>query len=108
MDPIKLSVEIHCSQPSWAKMQPVTLQPSYRLYLNNELIAERSWRYGDDYLISEEIYARLEYEKDYELKLEPLLKIATQANFLLANFNVLDRESIIITNDDLHVSFKLR
>ena len=108
MKPVKLSVEIHCSQPNWAKLQPEISFPSYRLYLNSDLITERSWKHGDSYFITEEIYANLETEKIIELKLEPLIKIPGLANFYMSNFSSFEKEHVILSSDDLHVSFKLR
>ncbi len=108
MNLVKLSVEIHCNQPNWAKVQPESFCPCYRLYLNNELIAERSWKYGDSYFINEEIYANLTVEETNKLILEPLIKIPGLADFYLTNFSSFEREHVILSNDDLHVSFKVR
>ncbi len=108
MSTIRLSIEIHCSQPNWAKLQPETVCPCYRLYLNNELITERSWQFGDNYFINEEIYANLEIDNTYKLTLEPLIKIPGLAKFHVSNFNCFEREHVILTSDDLSITFKLR
>lgn len=106
MNLVKLSVEIHCNQPNWAKMQPI--DPSYRLYLNNDLVTERTWKFGESCFINEEIYANLEIENSYQLRLEPLIKIPGLAKFHVSNFNCFEKEHVILTSDDLSITFKLR
>lgn len=106
MNLVKLSVEIHCNQPNWAKMQPI--DPSYRLYLNNDLVTERTWKFGESCFINEEMYANLTHEQPCVIELEPLIKIPGFAEFYMTNFNTADIEHVILSSDDLSITFKLR
>lgn len=108
MSAVKILVDVQCTQPSWACKNPESFHPSYRLYLNKDLVCERSWIFGNDNLIIEEIYVFLIPDIQYKLELEPVIKIPGQANFVMTNFVSPEREHVILSNDDLHVSFKIR
>ena len=108
MGPTRLSVDVHCTQPNWALLQPKSFYPNYRLYLNNELMAERTWAFGNDQFISEEIHAVLEPELTYIIAIHPMLKMPNQAKFIIDQFKTPDREHVILTSDDLSITFKVR
>ncbi len=89
MADVNLLVEVHCSQPQWVlqghNQQYAT--PIYRIYVNNDLLTERTWIWSADRTyIKEDIWVQLGKGISYSLKLEPVLKNQSQAKFLLKNF----------------------
>lgn len=47
----KVEVEVHCLQPSWANVEKC----AYRLYLNDELMTERTWIWDINTFIDEQM-----------------------------------------------------
>jgi hypothetical protein len=47
---IKVYIDIHCKRKSKPRRGPVPV-PVYRVYVNDELFAERTWIWQDSYLI---------------------------------------------------------
>lgn len=105
---VQIFAEVHCTQPSWALLDLRFDRPKYRLYVNEELLVERSWNFGNDQLVDEEIYAKLELKKEYVIRVEPVVKPPVQAKFIISNFRTPDQEHVIVTSDDLSVTFKLQ
>lgn len=89
MSAVNLTVEVHCQQPQWVfrghNKQYAT--PIYRIYVNADLLTERTWIWtADSTFIKEDIWVQLGKGIKYSLKLEPVLKNQSQAKFLLKNF----------------------
>jgi hypothetical protein len=104
----QIFAEVHCTQPSWVLVDLRFPRPKYRLYLCDELLSERTWTYGNDHIVDEEIYANLELRKEYIIRIEPVVKPPVQAKFIISNFRTPDQEHAIVTSDDLSVTFKLQ
>jgi len=108
MDVIKIEVEVQCTRPTWAlENQHSIRHPFYRIYLAENLLTERSWLYGNDHIIDEELYANLKLNEPYVIRIEPVLKIPGQARFIISNFRTPEKNHEIITSDDLSVTFKI-
>ena len=86
----RLSVEVHCTRPNWV-FDPVNKDFSashYRLYLNNELLIERTWVWENSNFIKEDMKVSVAPGTICSLKLEPVIKNIAQAKFKLQNLSV--------------------
>lgn len=110
MSDVNITVEVHCIRPPWGQHNPISMfnDSRYRIYINNDLITERSWIWTNDVFLSENIWIHADKNNEYILKLEPVVTIPEQAKFFLENikFKNLIAESNKI--DDLQVNFSLR
>ena len=83
------------------------LIPIYRIYINNDLITERSWLWDDEKLIREDIWAELDTAAVHKIKLQPILKLAGMAKFKVDNLVVDNKPAVIQDFNDLEVSFTI-
>lgn len=118
MPQINLSIEIHCNKPSWINSgyilgnpvadYPVLRQPTYRLYVDDDLITERTWHWGEDIFIKEELWVNLSEGDEHRLTVEPILRNPAQAKLLAFN---LQAKTGTLKNkqrvDDLQFSFNI-
>jgi hypothetical protein len=107
MDPTKILVKICCDQPSWVENYPKLLPSIYRLYINNDLLTERSWIYGNHNALHEEIYAKLKINDEYTLRVEPVVKNPAQARFKINDFTTPYKSTVVTDCTDLSITFKL-
>jgi hypothetical protein len=107
MDPIKILVKICCDHPSWVENYPKLLPSIYRLYINNDLLTERTWRYGNHNALHEEIYANLKPDNEYTLRVEPVVKNPAQAKFKVSDFATPQQATIVTDSTNLSITFKL-
>ena len=80
MNPVRhvsLEVEIRC-----ACQAPNSI---YRIYIDNELLTERTWRYDSSIAVNEHIQVNL-YIGQHKLRLEPVN--CSQTNFSLHQFKI--------------------
>jgi len=89
MSLINIQVDVHCVRPPWAIHNPKFNNPSYRIYLDKDLLTERTWRWEDSIYIREDLWVNIERDK-HSLRLDPILKLPEQAfirfeNFVIAN-----------------------
>jgi hypothetical protein len=109
MAAVNILIDIHCSRPSWAleQLNANVLFPIYRIYINNDLITERTWLWDDEKLIRENIWAELDTSAVHKIKLQPILKIAGMARFKVDNLLVDNTPAAIQDFNDLEVSFTI-
>jgi hypothetical protein len=107
MEPVKILVKIYHYQPSWVENYPKLLPSIYRLYVNNDLITERTWNYGNHNVLYEELHAGLTVDNEYTLRLEPVVKNPAQVIFKIDEFTTPDQPTTVINTSDLSVTFKL-
>lgn len=111
MEPINLLVEVHCYIPDWVFLpynQQQTRTNIYRLYLDNDLLTERTWAW--DYTriyIEEDVWIRVERNKSYNLILEPVLDNPAQAKFRFSNFHIKGQYNSSAVNDK-QINFVLK
>lgn len=112
MHEINLAVEIHCQLSIWAKFYIENpkysgyVDPIYRIYLNQDLITERTWIWDNNIFLDENIWFYGEHNTNYILRLESLLFADNQAAFRLNNLRVLNHDQITDTIDTTSISFK--
>jgi hypothetical protein len=109
MNIVELKFEVHGTAPEWAvtSIERGVLQcPSYRLYLNNELLTERTWIWDNRTYIDEKIIVNIPTDTLHTLKIESIAKDLSQISFqgrLKSNGQINDITYITESN----VSFRL-
>lgn len=85
-----LSLDVHCYRPAWTTTEgnKQFATSAYRIYINNILIIERTWVWENNNSIREELIVALEPNIPVTLRLEPVVKIASQAKFSINNFAI--------------------
>lgn len=90
---INLNVEIHCHRPTWASDH--LANPTYRLFVNGELITERTWIYSYDEYVKEIMWLNLDCKNFIEIKSIP--QDDKMVNFSLHNLSSDDASFNTIT-----------
>lgn len=92
MKEVNITTEVICTIPEWIRTGrhysefDVYQHPVYRLYVNSDLITERSWIYDDSIrAINEDFWVLLPEVATHTLRIEPVLRLPSQAKFLLFN-----------------------
>lgn len=110
MDPINLSVEVHCKIPGWVSEPHNSSYRNniYRLYINGDLYTERSWLwdYNHTYIL-EDIWSQLGKNIQYKLELVPIMKNAAQAKFRLEKFRASSLYECQLVHDRL-ITFTIK
>jgi hypothetical protein len=109
MDAVNITVNVNCYQPSWV-FTDITkrfLTPVYRIYLNNDLLTERTWLWNNDNFIRENIWVYAEINSSHRLTIEPILKNPKMAVFSISNIIVINSPAAIEQINEQTVSFTL-
>lgn len=69
----KVDVEVHCLQPSWANMEKCY----YRLYLNDELMTERTWAWDMNTVINESLIIDVDKGINHVVRVEVIKSTPT-------------------------------
>ena len=69
MNEVNIKVQVHCLKPSWV----VAEKHRYRLYINDDMLTERSWIWDINTVIAEDIWVNLQLDTTNLIKLEPVL-----------------------------------
>ena len=110
MSDVNITVEVHCIRPLWVQNDKRNMfnDSRYRIYINNNLITERSWVWNNDTFLLENIWIHADKNNEYSLKLEPVVTISEQAKFCLQNIKSKNLEITSNVIDDLDINFSLR
>lgn len=108
MNAVNILIDINCQRPNWvfADITKRFLTPIYRVYINNNLLTERTWLWDNTTFIQENIWIYAEPASSHTLTIVPILKNPAQAVFSLGNFTV----NSLFTSEqinDLTISFTL-
>ena len=104
MNEVNIKVQVHCLKPSWV----VAEKHRYRLYVNDDMLTERSWIWDINTVIDEDIWVNLQPDTTNLIKLEPVLDpINSMAKFGLMNMLVNNNPVEDIGNEQLEISFKI-
>ncbi len=103
MNAVNLTVEVHCLKPSWVNCE----NNKYRLYVNTDLLTERTWIWNLNTVISENIWIDVPTNSVNIVRLDIILKDKSVAQFALRNLQVIDRPFISEQINDLTISFTL-
>lgn len=102
-----ISIEVHrAKQPEWILNDILLNKNTYRLYINDELIAERTWTYGESAYVREQFALCVPTEKNqYILKVELVEKNIAYSGFLLDNLSsdvVIDHRAVNDSSLEFH------
>jgi len=85
MSEVKLRVQIHCLQPNWIEHE----KSRYRLYVNDDLITERTWIWTMNTYIEETLIVEVPEKISHIVRLETILdNPRSLTQFGLQNFTV--------------------
>jgi hypothetical protein len=109
MSEVNLKFEVHCYRPSWATQFSISkfFNSRYRIYVNDNLITERSWVWDNNIFLDEDVWVS-DLDVENSLKLETVTHIPSQASFTINNFRVTNTSADIEKINDLQVNFILR
>ena len=66
MSETRITVQVHALQPRWIDLE----QPKYRIYVNDDLMTERTWIWDQQTYIEETLWAELASGISHTVKLE--------------------------------------
>ena len=89
MTEVLLAVDIMCE---W-----LGYEPAYRVYVDGDLLTERTYIWGDQQYVREHLSVNLE-PGEHQLIVEPIINHGTQAQFKLTNFTINGQPSPLINN----------
>jgi len=98
-----ITVQVHCLKPSWINHE----DNRYRLYANDELMTERTWIWGLDTVIEENIQLDVDPGTAVTLRLEPILKPNSVAQFGLRWLKVNGWPRPDFGGESTHLSFAI-
>ena len=85
MSEVSLRVQIHCLQPNWVEHE----NSRYRLYVNDDLITERTWIWPVNTYIEEDLLVDVTERESHIVRLETILdNPRSLTQFGLQNFTV--------------------
>jgi hypothetical protein len=101
-------VEVHCHQPLWAinHRDNRYRDSKYRIYVDDDLITERSWIWDNSTYLQEHIWVELNPTASHTLRLEPITYIPEQADFKLAALKVEEQTVTVTDSTKNQVTFK--
>jgi hypothetical protein len=110
MSEVNLTFEIHCQRPLWATKNPFDkfTDNRYRVYVDDDLITERSWLWDNNTFLKENIWINTSIETQHILKIEPVVRINEQAVFTVNDFKIVNVQVDSTKINDLQVIFTLR
>ena len=102
---VNLKVQVHCLKPSWVEGE----NNAYRLYLNNDLLTERSWVWNIKTFIDETVWVELNSETDHLIKIVPILyPVNSLAKFAIANLRINEDSYSNGIQEQLELSFRIK
>lgn len=103
MSPVNIKIQIHCLCPQYVASE----KNIYRLYVNNDMLTERSWIWGTDTFITEDIWVNIDLKNINTIRFEPILNpVRSTATFALHDLRINDVLTAYQCND-FELSFKL-
>jgi hypothetical protein len=84
MAEVNLKVQVQALQPRWIEYET----NKYRIYVNDDLITERTWIWNIDTVIEEDIWIDVPTHISHIIRLESILESKSIAQFGLRNFRV--------------------
>ena len=90
----KINLEVHLLTPNWVFQEgkPSIMDVDntrYRIYVNDDLITERTWIWGNNTFIDENILINVKGGEENTIKFEPVLS-GPVGKFLLKNLRIND------------------
>ncbi len=103
-----ITVEVHCQQPPWAinHWEDQYRDSRYRIYVDNDLITERTWIWDNSTLIQENLWVNVDQTATHTLKLESVTYIPEQAKFSLGLLSANNNNLVIVSTNTAEITFK--
>jgi len=104
MSQVNLKVQVYCVKPSWVNFE----NNRYRLYVDEDMLTERSWIWDIKTCIDENIWVELQSEIEHVVRLVTILDPANSlAEFSLRNLRINGNEYPLLSQESMQISFKL-
>lgn len=106
---VELSFNVHCYKPPWSTnhRDKKISTSAYRIYVDDDLITERTWLWCNDTVIVETLLVDINPEQGHNLKIEPVTYIPEQATFKISNFTFLNCQGQINSVNAVEIYFVL-
>jgi len=110
MDAIKFTCDVHCIRPNWAMHHWLDIYKlsAYRIYVNSDLITERTWLWDNSVYLQENIVVNLKDTHENSVRLVPIVEVAEQAEFEIKNLKLDNKNIEILDQSKLSISFKIK
>lgn len=95
---VNINFQVFCTRPGWAMSNPIPkfTDVRYRIYLDDNLITERSWIWANNIALHEELFVKIDLQQDHRLRLEPITYSDNQAVFEMHYLRSVDREFVVV------------
>jgi hypothetical protein len=103
MDAVNITVEVHCLKPTWVNYET----NKYRIYINDNLLTERSWIWPLTTYISEDIWVTIPTNNCFTVRIDPVIDTGSVAKFAIRNLKLIKVPYTSNQFDDLLVSVTL-
>lgn len=100
MTAINLTVEVHCIDP--------IEQNNYRLYINDDLLTERTWIWDSKTLINENIWIDVPNNSTNIARIEIISQGTATAQFSLRNLQIVNQTFNVEQINEHTISFTLQ
>jgi hypothetical protein len=100
MNAINLTVEVHCIDP--------VEQNNYRLYINDDLLTERTWIWDSKTLINENIWIVMPNNNNNIARIEIISQSNSIAQFSLRNLQIVNQTFNVEQINEHTISFTLQ
>lgn len=101
MTPVNLKVQVICLSPSWINYE----KNRYRIYIDDELLAERDWVWSKETIIDEDLWIKAEPASRHIIKLIPVLQSDSVAKFALRKLRIQDVLRSDVQGNDSQITF---
>jgi hypothetical protein len=114
MNAVNILVDVHCYRPAWT-LKPTALAEmripaQYRVYIDNDLVTERTWLWSNTTFIQENSWIIVEENSIHTVTIEPIYVnplFRAQGIFTINNLQVINQPFTSKQIDDLTISFTL-
>jgi hypothetical protein len=79
----------------------------YRVYVNTDLITERTWIWDNHTFLVENLLVDLDLKRGHTVKVEPVIYIPDQAQFKISDFKLLNAGGQANSISDVELYFTL-
>lgn len=103
-----LELSVNCQRPAWAsdeRLRAITT-PSYRLYIDDELLTERTWIYSDRDYLREVMYLNI-INDVHKIHLESIGTDSVTAQFSLTDLTSNSHSVQIVNASNESIEFKI-
>lgn len=110
MSTVELSFTVTCNRPPWSihHWDRRFSTSMYRLYVDNELMTERTWLWDNNTALAESIIVNINDFDGHNLILTPIVYVPEQAKFKISDFKLVGHTGTFNRVSDLEMYFVLR